>query len=30
MIATNVRDSLQALDLRYPPANPALKGLRIE
>ena len=30
MIATIVRDSLQALDLRYPPANPALKGLRIE
>ena len=30
MIATLVRDSLQALDLRYPPANPALKGLRIE
>jgi PPK2 family polyphosphate:nucleotide phosphotransferase len=30
MIATIVRDSLLALDLRYPPANPALKGLRIE
>ena len=30
MIATIVRDSLKALDLRYPPANPALKGLRIE
>ena len=30
MIATLVRDSLRALDLRYPPANPALKGLRIE
>lgn len=30
MIATLVRDSLQALHLRYPPDNPALKGLRIE
>jgi PPK2 family polyphosphate:nucleotide phosphotransferase len=29
MIATIVRDSLQALDLRYPPPNPALTGLRI-
>lgn len=29
MIATVVRDSLKALDLRYPPANPALKGLRV-
>jgi PPK2 family polyphosphate:nucleotide phosphotransferase len=29
MIATLVRDSLRALDLRYPSANPALKGLRI-
>jgi PPK2 family polyphosphate:nucleotide phosphotransferase len=30
MIATIVRDTLQALDLRFPPEDPALKGLRIE
>ncbi len=30
MIATLVRDTLKALKLRYPPANPALQGLRIE
>ncbi|RRD57859.1 polyphosphate--nucleotide phosphotransferase [Comamonadaceae bacterium OH2545_COT-014] len=30
MIATLVRDRLQALGLRYPPADPALQGLRIE
>ena len=29
MIATLVRDALQALGLRYPPANPALDGIRI-
>jgi PPK2 family polyphosphate:nucleotide phosphotransferase len=29
MIATVVRDTLKALDLRFPPADPALKGLRI-
>ncbi len=30
MIATLVRDTLKALDLRFPPEDPALKGLRIE
>ena len=30
MIATIVRDTLQALDLRFPPEDPALKGLRVE
>ncbi|WP_137920163.1 PPK2 family polyphosphate kinase [Hydrogenophaga sp. 2FB] len=30
MIATIVRDTLKALDLRYPPAKPELAGLRIE
>jgi PPK2 family polyphosphate:nucleotide phosphotransferase len=30
MIATLVRDALQGLALRYPPEDPALKGLRIE
>jgi PPK2 family polyphosphate:nucleotide phosphotransferase len=30
MIATIVRDTLQALKLRFPPEDPALKGLRIE
>ncbi len=30
MIATIVRDTLKALDLRYPPEDPALKGLRID
>ncbi|MBW0169100.1 MAG: PPK2 family polyphosphate kinase [Hydrogenophaga sp.] len=30
MIATVVRDTLKALDLRYPPPNPALNGLRID
>jgi PPK2 family polyphosphate:nucleotide phosphotransferase len=30
MIATMVRDTLQALDLRFPPEDPALKGLRVE
>ena len=30
MIATIVRDTLKALDLRFPPEDPALKGLRVE
>ena len=30
MIATLVRNKLKALQLRYPPADPALKGLKIE
>ncbi|MDO9404554.1 MAG: polyphosphate--nucleotide phosphotransferase [Polaromonas sp.] len=30
MIATTVRDTLKALNLRYPPAKPELAGLRIE
>lgn len=30
MIATLVRDTLKGLDLRYPPDDPALAGLRIE
>ena len=30
MIATVVRDTLKALNLRYPPSDPALKGLKIE
>jgi PPK2 family polyphosphate:nucleotide phosphotransferase len=30
MIATLVRDTLKNLDLRFPPADPALKGLHIE
>ena len=30
MIATIVCDTLKALDLRFPPEEPALKGLRIE
>jgi PPK2 family polyphosphate:nucleotide phosphotransferase len=29
MIATRVRDVLKALDLRFPPEDPALKGLRV-
>ena len=29
MIATLLRDALLKLDLRYPPANPALKGLTV-
>ena len=29
MIATRVRDALKALDLRFPPEDPALKGLLI-
>lgn len=29
MIATIVRDTLKALDLRFPPEDPALKGLRV-
>lgn len=29
MIATLVRDALKALKLRYPPADPALKGLKV-
>jgi len=29
MIATIVRDTLKALDLRFPPPDPALQGLRI-
>ena len=30
MIATLVRDRLKSLNLRYPPSDPALKGLKIE
>ncbi len=30
MVATVVRDTLKALDLRYPPSDPALNGLKIE
>jgi len=30
MIATLVRDTLQSLNLRFPPEDPALKGLRVE
>jgi PPK2 family polyphosphate:nucleotide phosphotransferase len=30
MIASVVRDTLRSLDLRYPPDDPALSGLRIE
>ena len=30
MIATIVRDTLKALDLRFPPEDPGLNGLRIE
>ena len=30
MIATVVRDTLKALGLRYPPSDPALRGLKIE
>jgi polyphosphate kinase 2 (PPK2 family) len=30
MIATLVRDTLKSLDLRDPPSDPALKGLRID
>jgi len=30
MVATVVRDTLKALDLRYPPDDPALKGLKIK
>ncbi len=30
MIATLVRDTLKALNLRYPPADPRLAGLRVE
>jgi len=30
MVATIVRDTLKALDLRFPPEDPALKGLRVE
>ncbi|MBL0918456.1 MAG: polyphosphate--nucleotide phosphotransferase [Hydrogenophaga sp.] len=30
MIATIVRDTLKALDLRFPPEDPALKKLRVE
>ncbi|MEX1167126.1 MAG: PPK2 family polyphosphate kinase [Hydrogenophaga sp.] len=29
MIASIIKDTLKALDLRFPPENPALKGLRI-
>ena len=29
MIATLVKDALLALGLRYPPANPALDGIKI-
>jgi hypothetical protein len=29
MIATLVRDALKSLNLRYPPSDPALKGLKI-
>jgi len=30
MIATIVRDTLKVLNLRFPPEDPALKGLRVE
>lgn len=30
MIATVVRDTLRALDLRFPPKDPALEGVRVE
>lgn len=30
MVATLVRDKLKALKLRYPPEDPALKGLKVE
>ena len=30
MIATLVRDTLKSLDLRYPPSDPALDGLKID
>lgn len=30
MVATLVRDTLKALNLRFPPEDPALKGLRVE
>lgn len=30
MIATIVRDTLKALELRFPPEDPGLKGLRVE
>ena len=30
MVATVVRDTLKALDLRYPPDDPAVKGLKIK
>ena len=30
MVATVVRDALKALDLRYPPSDPALTGLKID
>jgi polyphosphate kinase 2 (PPK2 family) len=30
MVAAVVRDTLKALDLRYPPDDPALKGLKIK
>ena len=29
MIASVIKDALEKLDLRYPPANPELKGLRV-
>lgn len=29
MIATMVRGTLQQMDLRFPPSDPALKGLKI-
>jgi hypothetical protein len=29
MIATVVRDTLKGLGLRYPPAKPELKGLKV-
>lgn len=30
MVATLIRDALKALELRYPPEDPALSGLRVE
>lgn len=30
MVATLVRDTLKALNLRFPPEDPALKGIRVE
>jgi hypothetical protein len=29
MVASVIKDALQKLDLRYPPSDPALKGLKV-